>query len=59
MDNAFADRDEAIRFFQDAGFTVMCSKQIQFVPEMRERAFNPELRERVEYEEVWMMRLAS
>lgn len=58
-DNAFTDQDEAMKFFQDAGFIVRHSKQIEFVPEMRNRGFSPELQERVEYEELWMMCLNS
>ncbi|MDQ1406847.1 MAG: hypothetical protein QOG55_2476, partial [Acidobacteriaceae bacterium] len=40
------------------GFAVERFKQIDFVPEMRTRVFEPQVLERIEYEEVWMMRLS-
>jgi hypothetical protein len=46
-------------FFREEGFAVERFKQIDFVPEMRRRVFEPQVLERIEYEEVWVMRLVS
>jgi hypothetical protein len=49
----------ATSFFKEEGFAVERFKQIDFVPEMRSRVFEPQVLERIEYEEVWVMRLIN
>ncbi len=58
-DDAFSDWEAADSFFKEEGFAVERSKQIDFVPEMRSRAFEPQVLERIEYEEIWVMRLMN
>jgi O-methyltransferase involved in polyketide biosynthesis len=57
-EDAFIDWEAATSFFKEEGFAVERFKQIDFVPEMRTRVFEPQVLERIEYEEVWMMRLS-
>jgi O-methyltransferase involved in polyketide biosynthesis len=57
-EDAFIDWEAATSFFKEEGFAVERFKQIDFVPEMRTRVFEPQVFERIEYEEVWMMRLS-
>jgi len=58
---AFIDWEAATSFFKEEGFAVerFNFKQIDLVPEMRSRVFEPQVLERLEYEEVWVMRLMS
>src|SRR5207302_3137533 len=58
-EDAFIDWEAATSFFKDEGFAVERFKQIDFVPEMRSRVFEPQVLERIEYEEVWVMRLIN
>jgi len=58
-DDAFSDWEAANSFFKEAGFTVERFKQIDFVPEIRNRVFTPQVLERIEYEEIWEMRLIN
>ena len=57
-EDAFVDWEAATSFFKEEGFAVERFKQIDFVPEMRTRVLEPQVLERIEYEEVWMMRLS-
>ncbi len=59
MDNAFADWDAAIRFFAEEGFAVERFKQIDLVPDIRNHVSDPQVLERIEYEEIWVMRLIN
>ena len=43
----------------EEGFAVERFKQIDFVPEIRGRVFDPQVLERIEYEEIWVMRLMN
>jgi hypothetical protein len=58
-EDAFIDWEAATSFFKEEGFAVERFKQIDFVPEMRSRVFEPQALERIEYEEVWVMRLIN
>jgi O-methyltransferase involved in polyketide biosynthesis len=58
-DDAFIDWEAANSFFKEEGFAVERFKQIDLVPEMRSRVFESQVLERVEYEEVWVMRLMN
>ena len=58
-EDAFIDWEAATHFFKEVGFAVERFKQIDLVPKMRSRVFEPQVLERVEYEEVWVMRLMS
>ena len=58
-EDAFIDWEAATSFFKEEGFAVERFKQIDFVPEMRSRVFEPQVLERIEYEEVWVMRLIN
>jgi len=58
-DDAFSDWEAANSFFKEAGFAVERFKQINFVPEIRSRVFDPQVLERIEYEEIWVMRLMN
>jgi hypothetical protein len=58
-EDAFIDWEAATSFFQEEGFAVERFRQIDFVPEMRSRVFEPQVLERIEYEEVWVMRLIN
>jgi hypothetical protein len=57
-EDAFIDWEAATSFFKEEGFAVERFKRIDFVPEMRTRVFEPQVLERIEYEEVCMMRLS-
>jgi hypothetical protein len=58
-DDALIDWEAAISFFKEEGFVAERFKQIDFVPEMRTRVFEPQVLERIEYEEIWVMRLMN
>jgi O-methyltransferase involved in polyketide biosynthesis len=58
-EDAFVDWEAATSFFKEEGFAVERFKQIDLVPEMQSRVFEPQVLERIEYEEVWVMRLMS
>ena len=60
-EDAFIDWEAATSFFKEEGFAVerFNFKQIDLVPEMRSRVFEPQVLERIEYEEVWVMRLIN
>jgi hypothetical protein len=58
-EDAFVDWEAATSFFKEEGFAVERFKQIDLVPEMRSRVFEPQVLERIEYEEVWVMRLMN
>ena len=58
-EDAFVDWEAATSFFKEEGFAVERFKQIDLVPEMRSRVFEPQVLERIEYEEVWVMRLIN
>jgi hypothetical protein len=58
-EDAFVDWEAATSFFKEEGFVVERFKQIDLVPEMRSRVFEPQVLERIEYEEVWVMRLMN
>ena len=58
-EDAFIDWEAATSFFNEEGFAVERLKQIDFVPEIRSRVFDPQVLERIEYEEIWVMRLMN
>ena len=58
-EDAFVDWEAATSSFKEEGFAVERFKQIDLVPEMRTRVFEPQVLERLEYEEVWVMCLMS
>jgi hypothetical protein len=58
-EDAFVDWEAATSFFTEEGFAVERFKQIDLVPEMRSRVFEPQVLERIEYEEIWVMRLMN
>ena len=57
VQNCFADWDAAVKFFEEEGFSVERFKQINLVPELRDRVSDPATLKRVEFEEVWALRL--
>jgi O-methyltransferase involved in polyketide biosynthesis len=59
VQNCFADWDAAVKFFEEEGFTVKRTKQLDLVPELRDRVSDPETLERMEFEEVWALRLKA
>jgi hypothetical protein len=58
-EDAFIDWEAASSFFKEEGFAVERFKQLDLAPELRSRVFEPQVLERLEYEEVWVMRLVS
>jgi O-methyltransferase involved in polyketide biosynthesis len=58
-EDAFIDWEAATSFFKEEGFAVERFKQIDLVPEMRSRVYEPQVLERLEYEEVWLMHLIN
>jgi O-methyltransferase involved in polyketide biosynthesis len=58
-DDAFSNWEVAASFFKEEALAVERFKQIDFVPEMRSRVFTPQVLERIEYEEIWVMRLIN